>query len=370
MTEFCSKQLPELGLSLDYYIISGASKRGWTTWLVGAVDPKRVKAIIPIVLDAINFVEFAHHQYKSYNGWAEALTDYVDMNIMNRIDTLGMRALQEQEDPYFFRERLTMPKLIINAAMDEFQQPDDSFFWYDGLPEGQGKWLVMTPNAEHSLSTGILEVVPVASAWISAIIAKEHVPKFHWTIDGTGAVTATLDALGVVDEVNAWYSYSCGVNNNTTDIRRDYRAVTLDAPCNCGVASGVNCLNLKTLWTKVKLEEVVVNNKKTYSYHRDAPEQGWVAYFIEVRYKSHKPLANEAVVQSADDSATRLTNKLQKAEDLKKLSYKLSDFPFPTDFKGDLVFTTQVSIFPQTYPFADCVGTLDAGDAMCSSVLR
>lgn len=36
---------------------TGASKRGWTTWLVGAVDTTRVMAIVPIVLDAINFVK-------------------------------------------------------------------------------------------------------------------------------------------------------------------------------------------------------------------------------------------------------------------------------------------------------------------------
>ena len=55
VTDFAEK---ELGIkNLDYYLVSGASKRGWTTWDVGAVDQTgRVTAIAPVVLDAVNFV--------------------------------------------------------------------------------------------------------------------------------------------------------------------------------------------------------------------------------------------------------------------------------------------------------------------------
>ena len=103
MKEFCQKTLPELNTSLDYFGVSGASKRGWTTWLVGAVDPKRVVLIIPIVLDAINFVAVEHHEYKSYGAWSWALIDYADMNITSRMDDPNMILLQQNEDPYFYK---------------------------------------------------------------------------------------------------------------------------------------------------------------------------------------------------------------------------------------------------------------------------
>lgn len=32
------------------------TQRGWTTWLTGAVD-KRVVAIVPVVMDELNFVK-------------------------------------------------------------------------------------------------------------------------------------------------------------------------------------------------------------------------------------------------------------------------------------------------------------------------
>jgi PhoPQ-activated pathogenicity-related protein len=130
IADFMKTKLPETGVTADYFCVSGASKRGWTTWLVGAVDPKRVMVIAPVVLDAINFVKVIHHQYRSYGGWTYALDDYTEMNITSRFDDPNMNLLQQYEDPYFYRDRLTMPKLVINAVMDEFQQPGKSKNYY------------------------------------------------------------------------------------------------------------------------------------------------------------------------------------------------------------------------------------------------
>ena len=41
---------------IDEFCVTGASKRGWTTWTIAAVD-KRVKCAIPIVLDCLNMKE-------------------------------------------------------------------------------------------------------------------------------------------------------------------------------------------------------------------------------------------------------------------------------------------------------------------------
>ena len=65
MADFVKTALPQHNANLDSFVVAGASKRGWTTWLVGAVDQPRVKAIVPIVLDAINFVAVEHHQWQS-----------------------------------------------------------------------------------------------------------------------------------------------------------------------------------------------------------------------------------------------------------------------------------------------------------------
>ena len=55
MSEFNQEKLG--GQELTRWAVTGASKRGWTSWLTAAVDPERVKMVSPIVLDLINLQE-------------------------------------------------------------------------------------------------------------------------------------------------------------------------------------------------------------------------------------------------------------------------------------------------------------------------
>lgn len=322
ITEFTARNMPELGVQLDYYSVAGASKRGWTTWCVGAMDPDRVMAIAPVVLDAINFVEVEHHQWRSYGGWTWALDDYYSMNIMTRMDEPQMKALQYEEDPYFYRERLVMPKLVINAVLDEFQQPDDTRYWWDEMPEP--KHFIMTPNAEHSEATGILEIVPALGTWIEHLLQKTAVPTFTWTIDEvTGEIVATLDSVGTVHRASMYYAYSCGKNPDGVQ-RRDFRIMSLDDPCECGQASDGMCFNLKSMWTNQTLvEEINVEGQRQYRAQMDAPGDGrYVAFFIDIKYEK-----------------VEFSNSLQG---------------LPYDKPGQLEFTTEVSVWPNTFPYDDC----------------
>ncbi|MGE3317404.1 MAG: PhoPQ-activated protein PqaA family protein, partial [Planctomycetaceae bacterium] len=115
--------------TVDRFVVAGGSKRGWTTWLTGAVD-KRVVAIVPIVIDVLNTEESMKHHFAAYGFWAPNVGNYVEHKLMQRIGHPRSKELYAIEDPYSYRHRLTMPKLILNAAGDQFFLPDSSqFYW-------------------------------------------------------------------------------------------------------------------------------------------------------------------------------------------------------------------------------------------------
>jgi hypothetical protein len=357
ITEFMKVKRPELNTQLDYYAVAGASKRGWTTWDVGAVDPKRVMAIVPVVLDAINFVEVEHHQFRSYGAWSYALSDYTDMNITARLDDPNMTKLQKNVDPFWYKDRLTMPKLVVNAAMDEFQQPDDTHYWWNEMPKP--KRFMMLPNAEHSLATGILEAVPGIGAFLGALLSKNDIPNFDWVIaDGTGDISVTVHQLGEVRSAYMWYAHSCGQNDwDGGTKRRDFRIAHLDSPCTCGPLVDGYCVNLKTFWQKKELEMVMVNGKRTYSAHMDMPTDGtWTAFFVDIKFYQKDPSVNEPMDLEAIAKSIKTPNKVSDAVRIARPLFP--DFGgFPKDLGGFFEFTSEVSVIPQSFPYPDCTGS-------------
>ena len=197
ITSFCASE-PGGKVKVDSFVVAGGSKRGWTTWTTAAVD-KRVIAAIPLVIDMLNIEPSFLHHYAAYGFWSPAVQDYTDLNIMDWTGTPQYHALMKIEEPYEYRERLTMPKFIINASGDQFFLPDSSQFYFDDLPGT--KYLRYVPNADHSLKGS--DAWQTVLACYGAILESKPLPKFSWKLEKDGAMRVN----NVSDPVYAPNSY-------------------------------------------------------------------------------------------------------------------------------------------------------------------
>jgi PhoPQ-activated pathogenicity-related protein len=236
-------------VKVDRYVVSGASKRGWTTWTTAAVD-KRVVAIIPLVIDVLNVEAFSQHHWQSYGFWAPSMADYVEWKIMDRMGTPQTRALLAIEDPYSYRDRLTMPKYIVNASGDQFFMPDSSRFYFDDL-KGE-KHLRYVPNTDHSLrETDALENV---QAFYELFLQGTSRPKVTWSLQRDGSLS--VKAPGNPTGVKLWQA--------TNPKARDFRLEEIGRA-----------------WTGKDLE---ATKKGEWVARVAKPSAGWTAYFVEVTY--------------------------------------------------------------------------------------
>ncbi|CAI5479529.1 unnamed protein product [Closterium sp. Yama58-4] len=86
----------------------------------------RVVAFISYGYDLINFEPNMQHLLDSLGAVPILGRFYADFNLTQMLHSPQMRHIMSYTDPYFFRERLTMPKLLIAASNDEFFSMDDS----------------------------------------------------------------------------------------------------------------------------------------------------------------------------------------------------------------------------------------------------
>jgi len=138
----------ELKRKVDQFIISGASKRGWTTWLTGAND-KRVKAICPMVIDVLNMPVNIDYQKVVWGDYSPEIEDYVRLGIAQQLGTPGGGDLVKMIDPYSYRKTLTMPKMIFMGTNDPYWPVDAVKNYIDSIP-GEN-FICYTPNAAHNL---------------------------------------------------------------------------------------------------------------------------------------------------------------------------------------------------------------------------
>ncbi len=133
---------------IQSFIVSGASKRGWTVWLAAAVD-RRIRAIAPLVIDTLNMREQMPRQLKAFGAYSAELAPYTSRGLLPIPATAEADRLLNMVDPWAYRDRLVVPKLIINGTNDSYWTIDALNVYWRHIP-GDNRVLYV-PNAGHDL---------------------------------------------------------------------------------------------------------------------------------------------------------------------------------------------------------------------------
>ncbi len=255
--EFLADDMGE-NLDITNFVVGGASKRGWTTYLTGAVDP-RVSAITPVVFDVLNMGEQIPHHKAIYQdsgapglvgGYSAAIADYVAFNVFDRIITPQGIALGAIVDPYQYRDRLDMPKYLVNSAGDEFFVTDSARFYIDDLVGPT--YLRYVPNTGHDLNEDAINGVGL---FYKALLDGTPLPEYSWTVEDNGQ-TIRLNTVTAPVAVNMWEA--------TNDTNRDFRYPVFGAQ-----------------WTSSPLSDL---GGGEYLAQVTAPGSGAKAFLIEMIY--------------------------------------------------------------------------------------
>ena len=168
-----------LGRQVNRFVVSGASKRGWTTWLTGAVRDKRVVAISPMVIDMLNMPATLEYQKEMYGCYSEEIQDYVNLEIPQAIHSEFGNAVVKMVDPYSYREKLTMPKMIFMGTNDPYWTIDAVKHYIDEIP-GQNL-LHYVPNAGHGLGDKV-QALGALSAFFALNMTNTPIPVCSWSL--------------------------------------------------------------------------------------------------------------------------------------------------------------------------------------------
>lgn len=239
----------ELKQKIARFTVSGASKRGWTTWLTGAND-KRVSAIAPMVIDVLNMPVSLDYHITAWNEYSEQINDYIKLEIPQTVRSPEGNAITQMIDPYSYRNELRMPKLIFIGTNDEYWPVDAVKNYIDEIP-GEN-YLHYVPNAGHDLAGGEQALRALSAFWGKSL-NEEPQPTLSYKLS-TNKESATLSVSSTSMELQNAYMWSADSED------RDFRDEE---------------------WTAIKIG---INDPEDIFYTIKFPKAGYKAFYIDLEY--------------------------------------------------------------------------------------
>lgn len=246
MTAATTAARDDWGLAIERFVVTGASKRGWTTWLTAAVD-ERVQGAMPMVIDMLSLERHVALQRVSFGGMSEQLEPYTAVGVEKLIASPRGRELCEIVDPYAYRGRIVQPKIIALGTNDPYWPLESLGLYLDEL--AGPRWVSYAPNAGHGLP--FARVGGLVAALGRHVAGIRPLPALAWSVaSATDGAVCTVRSDEEPDEVALW---------TATADTRDFR---------------------KARWRSAPLSAVDGAWRATFP----RPGRGWAAALIEARY--------------------------------------------------------------------------------------
>ncbi len=201
--------------SFHEYVVGGASKRGWTAWLTGAVD-ERVSGMIPMVYDNLNVPKQMQNQLDMWGKYSDKIKPYTKRNIPERLNSERGRKLVELVDPYSYRDRYEVPTLMISGTNDPFWPVNSVNVFLDELQHDVHQLYI--PNAGHGVGEEFFNVANTIKAFL--LYANGDVPFPVVRAEAKRKedqvrITWSSKRESTPDQVSLWVA-----RNDSTDYRR------------------------------------------------------------------------------------------------------------------------------------------------------
>jgi PhoPQ-activated pathogenicity-related protein len=209
---------------VEKFVVTGGSKRGWTTWLTGVVD-KRVAGIAPIVIDTLNLQPQMKHQIEIWGKYSEQIADYTRKGLVKVMQEQPEVPLWRWVDPYTYRKQLTLPKLLINGTNDRYWVVDALNIYWDGLVGD--KYILYVPNAGHGLGDGKEFALTTLAAFVKHLATDTAMPELKWEhSQADGQLQLNVSATPKPGAVRLWSATSDNgdfreVKWNSTPMKQD-----------------------------------------------------------------------------------------------------------------------------------------------------
>ena len=189
------------------FVITGGSKRGWTSWLAPVAD-RRILATAPMVIDVLNFRPQMQHQLDTWGKYSEQIRDYTKKGLVKAGDETPREVeLRRMMDPYTYRNALTLPKLLINGTNDRYWVVDAMQWYWDDLLDP--KYVLQVPNAGHGLDGGRERAFATLAAFFGHVADGTPLPKLTWSYSRDDRrLLLELDSSVKPKSARLWRAYS------------------------------------------------------------------------------------------------------------------------------------------------------------------